>query len=63
MSEESRSYLIPKVWHSYIKRHSFKLAIAFSFMLLEGAAMYVFVRTLKPMFDNAEELLCIVLNP
>jgi len=52
VSEESKSYLIAKVWHSYIKRHSFKLAIAFSFMLLEGAAMYVFVRTLKPMFDN-----------
>lgn len=48
----SGSVLFGRLWHSYIKQHWGKLSIAIFFMLLEGGAMYVFVKMLQPLFDN-----------
>ena len=44
--------LLGQLWSNYVKKHRFKLIIAVSFMLLEGAAYWVFVQQLQPLFDS-----------
>jgi subfamily B ATP-binding cassette protein MsbA len=51
VSNPNNSHLIKRLWHDYTRKHSVKLSIAIFFMLLEGYAMYIFVKTLQPMFD------------
>lgn len=48
----SGSVLFGRLWHSYVKQHWGKLAVAIFFMLLEGGAAYVFAKMLQPLFDN-----------
>lgn len=48
---EQRS-LLKRAWLDYIRHHIGKLLIALFFMLLEGAAMFVFVKSLQPLFDD-----------
>lgn len=45
-------YLLGELWHNYVKKHRTKLMIAVFFMVLEGAAMGVFLKQLQPMFDS-----------
>ena len=52
MSKRSSGYLLSQMWHNYVKKHLGKLSIAVFFMLLEGAAMFVLVKSLKPLFDE-----------
>lgn len=52
MSDQSSKSLLKRVWTQYIRFHLGKLGIAVLFMLLESAAMYVFVKSLQPLFDD-----------
>lgn len=52
MSKANKKHLLSRVWHDYIKHHLGKLLGALFFMLLEGGAMYVFVKSLQPLFDD-----------
>ncbi|TCS43116.1 ABC transporter ATP-binding protein [Reinekea marinisedimentorum] len=53
MSEQASSrQLLSQLWHKYVKKHRIKLTIAVFFMLLEGAAYWVFVNQLRPLFDS-----------
>lgn len=52
MSKPTNRRLLRDVWQQYISKQLGKLLLAIFFMLLEGGAMYVFVQSLQPMFDD-----------
>lgn len=49
---KSAGTLLRRLWKDYIQSHLGKLGLAVFFMFIESAAMYVFVKSLQPLFDD-----------